>query len=227
MDRDGTNQKQLTFGRVLDDIVSFSPDGSELLITRSPLSTGMGRLIDHFAVNLRTKEVRKLERYPEYSPNGKTIAYAPNNGDTKGYEIWIMDADGSNKRFLTAGHSPRFSPDGNSILYSTEINFEGSLWKMMAIDGSNDREIGRMADPVFTGDGQHIVYLSPSWQRELWRMDVEGTNRTRLIAPTGYIANLRPCLSGFILKLVTDDRVGDIYVIDTAAWTVKRIAQMK
>jgi hypothetical protein len=84
-----------------------------------------------------------------------------------------------------------------------------------------------MADPVFTGDGQHIVYLSPSWQRELWRMDVEGTNRTRLIAPTGYIANLRPCLSGFILKLVTDDRVGDIYVIDTAAWTVKRIAQMK
>jgi hypothetical protein len=64
------------------------------------------------------------------------------------------------------------------------------------------------------------------YKRELWKTDVDGTNRTRLVAPVGDLDFLRPWRRGFILKLVTDDRVGDIYVIDTAAWTVERVASM-
>jgi TolB protein len=228
MDRDGSNQKQLTSGSVLDNAQAFSPDGSELLVARSKLSTGMGRSLEYVAVNLATKKVRKLDAYPEYSADGKNVAYFNISDSNKRYEIWLMDADGSNNRFLSAGHSPHFSPDGNTILYSTEGNVSepGSLWKTIAVDGSNDRELGRMADPAFTRDGKHLVYLSPSYQRELWRMDFDGANRTRLQAPTGYIDFLRPCRRGFILKLVTDDRVGDIYVIDTSDWTVERVASM-
>jgi hypothetical protein len=56
--------------------------------------------------------------------------------------------------------------------------------------------------------------------------DVDGTSRTRLVAPVGDLDFLRPCRRGFILKLVTDNRVGGIYAIDTAAWTVERVASM-
>jgi Tol biopolymer transport system component len=229
MDRDGTNQRQLTSGSVLDDTASFTPDGAELLLNRSPVSIGMGmgRSVENIAVNLRTKEVRKCEGFPEYSPDGKTIAEWRINDSDKRYEIWIMDADGSNKRFLVAGHSPRFSPDGSTVLYSTDSYVDaGSNWKMIATDGSDDREIGRMADPVFSGDGEHIVCLSPSYQRELWKMDLDGANKSRLSAPVGYIDVLRRCRAGVILKIVTDDRVGDIYVIDTDVWTVRRVASM-
>jgi len=228
MDRDGTNQQQLTLGSVLDDIQSFSPDGSELLLTRSVVSSGigMGRSIEHVALNLRTKDVRKLEAFPEYSPIGTSVAYDTFNKATSRSEIWIMDADGSNKRFLVAGHSPRFSPDGETILYSTEKKDPGSLWNTIAIDGSSDRQLGRMEGPVFARDGKHIIYLSPSWKRELWKVDLDGTNPMRLAAPVGYIDFLRPCRSGFVLKIVTDDRVGDIYVIDSTAWTVDRVASM-
>jgi TolB protein len=229
MNRDGTDQRQLTSGKVLDDMGAFSPNGSELLFLRSPLPTGLGRLVEDFSVNVRSKQVRKLEAFPEYSPDGKHVAYSTFSEVKERFEIWIMDSDGSDKHFLAVGNSPRFSSDGGMILYQTKSDDAGpgGLWKTIAIDGSSDRELGRMTDAVFSPDGKHIVYQSPSYKRELWKMDRDGTNRIRLVAPTGYIDFLRPCRPGFILKIVTDDRVGDIYLIDTGTWKVNRVTNMK
>lgn len=47
-----------------------------------------------------------------------------------------------------------------------------------------------------------------------------------LHAPVGYIDFLRPCRDGFILKIVANDRVGDIYVVNSDDWTVERVASM-
>ena len=47
-----------------------------------------------------------------------------------------------------------------------------------------------------------------------------------LHAPVGYIDFFRPCRDGFMFKLVTSDRVGDIYVVNTDDWTVERVASM-
>jgi Tol biopolymer transport system component len=229
MDRDGNNQRRLTSGDVLDDLKSFTHDGSELLIMRSALPTGMGRVVEVFAVNIQNKDVRKLDGLPEYSPDGKQIAFSKYILGNQRYEIWVMDADGGNKRVLAEGVSPHFSPDGETILYSSGSTYSGpgSLWKMMAVDGSTGRELGQMHEALFARDGKHIVYVSPSWRRELWKMDLDGTNRTRLETPVGYYDYLRPCRSGFILKVVTDDRVGDIYLIDTDTWKVSQVAAMK
>ncbi|MEO2013357.1 MAG: hypothetical protein ABGZ53_03200 [Fuerstiella sp.] len=227
MDRDGSKQRQLTSGRVLDDPWAFSPDGSELILQRSPLSMGMGRSVTSYAANPRSKQIRTLEASPVYSPDGARVAYGQYNEPNKIFEIWIADADGSNKRLLVSGHSPRFSPDGNTILYSTENSDPGSLWKMIDIDGSNSRELGRVEGPVFAPDGKHVLCLSPEWQREIWKLEFDGSNRKRLQAPTGYIDFFRPCRDGFIIKLVTDDRVGDIYVVDTDEWNVERVASMR
>ena len=107
------------------------------------------------------------------------------------------------------------------------MGYQFSLWRMIDIDGSNSREFGRVAGPVFSPDGKYVVCLSPEWQREIWRLDLDGSNRTRLQAPTGYIDFFRPCRDGFIIKLVTHDRVGDIYVINADDWTVERVASMR
>lgn len=227
MDRDGSKQRQLTSGRVLDDPSSISPDGTELMLWRSPLATGMGRVVTSCAVNLQSKKIRTLEAFPIYSPDGAKVAFSQYNETNMSNDIWIMQSNGSNKRFLVSGHSPKFSPDGNTILYATDHKQPGSLWNMIGIDGSNSRKFGRVADPVFTQDGKHVLCLSPEWQREIWKLDLDGSNRERLQAPTGYIDFFRPCHDGFIIKLVTHDRVGEIFVVNTDDWTVERVASMR
>jgi Tol biopolymer transport system component len=227
MDRDGAKQRQLTSGAVLDDVVSFSPDGSKLNFYRSPLSMGMGRTITAHAADVGSGKVLAMGPLPVYSPDGSKIAYCEAGGANASDEIWIMDADGSNKRFVVSGHSPRFSPEGNALLYSTEHTHPGSLWKICNVDGSNIRELGRMADPVFASDGKRVLCLSPEWRREIWMIHLDGRKRERLQAPTGYIDFFRPCCDGFLFKLVADDRVGDIYVVNTDERTVQRVASMR
>jgi Tol biopolymer transport system component len=59
---------------------------------------------------------------PEYSPDGKRIAFVSQRGG--GYAVWTMDANGKHLRRVTrsgkpAAVFPRWSPDGGSLVYST------------------------------------------------------------------------------------------------------------
>ena len=59
------------------------------------------------------------DRNPAWSPNGSRIIFHRAIRDTSG--IWIMKADGSNKRPIDAarfGGNPAWSPDGKSIAFS-------------------------------------------------------------------------------------------------------------
>jgi Tol biopolymer transport system component len=55
---------------------------------------------------------------PAFSPDGKQIAFVSNQAGASQFEIYVMDADGSNVRRLLAGFSPIFSPDGNWLAFS-------------------------------------------------------------------------------------------------------------
>ena len=69
---------------------------------------------------------------PRISPDGGRIVYQRNfmdvMSDTRRSNLWIVHADGSNHRPLTSGnysdHSPRWSPDGERLLYVS--NREGT-----------------------------------------------------------------------------------------------------
>lgn len=118
-----------------------------------------------------TDEVELGEGFlPAYSPDGSKIAFVKGNGETS--DIYVMNADGSQKTKLTNGGynvGPAFSPDGKSIAYARDEN--GFHIFTMDADGKNKKQLdlGRDAAeisgeyyPVWSPDGSKIIFCGTS-----------------------------------------------------------------
>ncbi|MBV9080384.1 MAG: PD40 domain-containing protein [Elusimicrobia bacterium] len=91
----------------------------------------------------------KSESYhaPVFSPDGKTIAYT-RRAEGEPYHVWLMDADGRNRRELTHGQgdfAASWSVDSKRIAYQSpakdatkQVGF--SIWVVNA-DGSDARQL--------------------------------------------------------------------------------------
>ncbi|HEY0076505.1 MAG TPA: hypothetical protein VGB77_20620 [Abditibacteriaceae bacterium] len=83
---------------------SFHPNGSNLVITKRMYENGTSNA-DIFLLNPLNGQLTPLstgpfqESNPTFSPDGKQIAYSSNESGSN--QIWVMDADGTNKRRLT------------------------------------------------------------------------------------------------------------------------------
>jgi TolB protein len=107
MNADGYGQQGLTDGPDLDDAPAWSPDGSRILFVRymggaDPLMLGAGNAeihtvtIDGAVTNLTNDP--QWDGYPAWSPDGAWIAYGVNDG--REFNLWVMRANGSDKREL-------------------------------------------------------------------------------------------------------------------------------
>ena len=70
----------------------------------------------------RTSSLMQDTAYPDWSPDGKTIAFQSYKSGT--FHIWAMNPDGTNVRELTFGfyddREPQYSPDGTKIAFSSD-----------------------------------------------------------------------------------------------------------
>lgn len=138
MNADGSEQKDISVhGTGEWRNPSWSPDGSKILYSR---------YIDLPAPELFTMDTSGQNQtritnnsyedlYPVWSRDGKKIAW--NSGYQENYGIWIMDSDGSNKKFIDQnGKYPSWSPDGNEIVYhNSNKDNKGTIWNMNLITG--------------------------------------------------------------------------------------------
>ena len=106
----------------------WSPDGRSLVfssIDRSGFSdlytydTGTGRLT-------RLTNDRYDDRDPDWSPDGRRIVFASDRtseGKANHYNLFTLDLDGRDVRYLTFGErldfSPRWSPDGRHVVFTS------------------------------------------------------------------------------------------------------------
>jgi Tol biopolymer transport system component len=86
-------------------------------------------------------------------------------------ELWLMDADGSNKRRLTslggANFAPFFTPDDRAIIFSSNhTNPRGRNFDLYLInvDGTGLEQVTAHGEfdgfPVFSPDGRKLVWAS-------------------------------------------------------------------
>jgi Tol biopolymer transport system component len=83
-----------------------------------------------------------LDATPDYSPDGKRIAFSSNRS---GYEeLWIANSDGSQAVELTDRRvpltsNPRWSPDGKRILFNSSSPTQSDLYTIEVSNGVTKR----------------------------------------------------------------------------------------
>ena len=120
------------------------------------------------------------------------VAWTPDNkilytsANAQGDAIWIMDADGSNRKALTPpGTSdtiPSITADGRVIVFESDRNHTRDIWRMNG-DGSEPKQLttcGNSLHPVVSPDGQWVVYRSDCDGGRLWRMNIDGRDAHRI-----------------------------------------------
>ena len=144
MNIDGSNVTQITDELGYDGGAFFSPDGTQIIFRSS-----------------RPKTPEAIEKYKTLLADGLV--------EPTEMELFICNADGSDRRQLTrlgnANWSPFFHPSGDKILFSSnfeaERGFPFNLY-MIDTDGKNLTRITQSetfdAFPVFSNDGKYLVF---------------------------------------------------------------------
>ena len=122
----------------------------------------------------RIAEGLPYETQPRFSPDGKRSAFTSDRGG--GDNIWIMNADGSDKRQVTKEdfrllNQPSWSPDGRFIVAKKHFTTgrslgTGEVWLYHVSGGNgvalvkkpNEQHQKELGEPIYAPDGKHIYF---------------------------------------------------------------------
>jgi len=151
--------------------VDVSPDGQTIAFTMlgdiytMPIAGGTPK---------RIAQGMAWEVHPRFSPDGTRIAFTSDRGG--GDNIWVMNADGSDKRQLTNEsfrllNQPTWSPDGRFIAAKKHFTTQrslgtGEIWMYHVSGGGGVQVVERanpdlqkeLGEPIFAPDGSAIYY---------------------------------------------------------------------
>jgi Tol biopolymer transport system component len=154
-------------------------DGSGIsnIYSVKPNGNGLIRLTNSTAFDL----------CPDYSRDGRLITFCSNRSGS--FQIWAMNADGSNAHQVTNGNRfifPDYAPDASRIVFSGTalptdvnenvyvVNADGAGLAQLTNVGNNDY-------PTYSPDGKKIAFISDrTGVEQVWVMNADGSNQTQV-----------------------------------------------
>lgn len=192
--------RQLTTGDHYEHSVDWSPNGAELLFVsnREPNEDQFFNY-DIFAVEVSSGTIRRLtatenaEYSPLWSPDGKHIIYSGTRRGLTDLEttmedthVWIMDADGRNRRELGAAidnrqGDPIWTPDGKSVLFTVQERGSSRLYRLPVNGGAPELlagDRGTVGAYSIARNGKiAFTFQTPSSPTELYMKTESGMTR--------------------------------------------------
>ena len=148
----GGTPRQLTDGDYNHNAPEWMPDSSAIVFsaTRKPDAEYLRFGSEIYALNVKTNQIKPLtdrdgaDNEPVVSPNGKFIAYTgfDRNNDTYNVsKLYLMDADGQNKKVLTetfdrAPDNLMWDEESGGVYFSTEDKGTNNLYFVSRTGGA-------------------------------------------------------------------------------------------
>ena len=131
-----------------------------------------------------------------WTAESKLVLASNINGN---YEIWMMEADGSDRKQVTFNDrnnlEPVVSPDGRYIVFASFEGRHPHLWRI-DIDGTNAKQLTDGGDedlPRFTPDGKWVIYHSIIHSRySIRKISIDGGEPITLVSETATQPDVSP-----------------------------------
>jgi dipeptidyl aminopeptidase/acylaminoacyl peptidase len=183
--------RQLTTGNHYEHSIEWSPNGEEIVFVsnREPNEDQFFNY-DILTVKVSDGSLRRLtatenaEYRPRWSPDGKKIVYqATKRGLTdlettmEDTHVWLIDADGSNRRELGSTidnrqGAPEWAPDGSAVYFTVQERGQVRLYRLPVAGGQPEvivNERGSVgAWSVTKGDTIAYSFTSPTDLAQLY-----------------------------------------------------------
>ena len=122
---------------------------------------------------------------PVIDPTGGMVIfskkYIDKQNDSFISDLWVMDSNGSNKRFFVKGSKPQWSPDGEKIAFIKADSNDISQIFIKHLAHESETQItnfnNNIKDFVWSKDGKYFSFSSFNEYENDWLIDIPGKQK--------------------------------------------------